>query len=124
MARGRAFPLLPVVCVIAGVFAASIYANLSFRVKNRADYRSVPPFKPNFDGNWNRALGGEYFNMARSLRAGEGFAHPFDQPSGPTAWQPPVLPVILATVLWACQDNHDGVVAVVVFLQVFVLIGT
>ena len=120
----RKFPFLPAVVLVAAIFACSIYANLAFAVTHQADYRYFPPFRPYVNVNANRHLGGEYFNMAQSLRAGEGFAHPFDRPTGPTAWQPPVLPLLLAGLLWACDDNRDAVMAVVVFLQVYVLIGT
>jgi len=108
----------------AAVFACSIYANLSFLVKAPADYRFFPPFKRHVNANSNTNLGAEYFNIARSLWAGEGFAHPFDKPTGPTAWQGPVLPVILAGLLWVCDGSRMGVTVVVVFLQDLVLIGT
>src|SRR5437667_318886 len=123
-APARKLPFLPATVLIAAIFACSIYANLSFVVTHKADYRYFPPFRPYVNVNANRHLGGEYFNMAQSLRAGEGFAHPFDRPTGPTAWQPPALPLLLAGLLWVCDGNRDGVVAVVVFLQVYVLIGT
>jgi hypothetical protein len=121
--RGRR-PILSVLFLITAVFACSIWANLSFAVTNKANLRYIPPFKPYVNVNGNHHLGGEYFQMARSLRAGEGFSHPFDKPTGPTAWQPPVLPMILAGLLWACDGSRDGVMEVVVFLQVYVLIGT
>src|SRR5262245_26116570 len=92
-------PLLPAIVLAVTIVACSIYANLSFAVKSPAHYRFFPPFKPHVNANLNDHLGGEYFNMARSLAAGEGFAHPFDGPTGPTAWQPPVLPTILAGLL-------------------------
>jgi hypothetical protein len=106
------------------VVACALYANLSFAVSKSADYRFFPPFKRNVNENTNEHLGGEYFNMARSVMAGQGFAHPFDRPTGPTAWQPPVLPTILAGLLRVCGGNREAVAAVVVFLQVWVLIGT
>src|SRR5271154_2511921 len=85
------FPLLTALMLIAVVYACSIYANLAFGVSNKASYRYFPPFKPYVNANGNRHLGGEYYQIARSLAAGEGFAHPFDRPTGPTAWQPPIL---------------------------------
>jgi hypothetical protein len=117
-------PLLAVLVLIAAVYGCSIYANLAFAVKNKADYRYFPPFKPYVNANGNHHLGGEYFQMARALAAGEGFAHPFDRPTGPTAWQPPILPGILAGLLWLCDRSRDGVMAVVVCLQTTILIGT
>lgn len=102
----------------------SLYANASLLVVNQANYRFFPPFKRYVNANGNDHLGGEYFNMALALVAGEGFAHPFDRPSGPTAWQPPVLPLFLAGLLWLGDGQRDAVMIVVVFLQVCVLIGT
>jgi hypothetical protein len=117
-------PVGPAVLLGAAVIACSVYANLSFLVTDPADYRFFPPFRRGVDVNANRHLGGEYLNMARSLVAGEGFAHPFEQCSGPTAWQPPVLPLILAGLFWACDGNRSAVAAVVVCLQVWTLMGT
>src|SRR5260370_13700361 len=56
--------------------------------------------------------------------AGEGFSAPFGEHTGPTAWMPPVLPGLLAGLLWMCDKDKDAVMAVVIFLQVSVLIGT
>ena len=98
-------PILCVLFVIVSVFACSIYANLSLAVTSKADYQYFPPFKPNVNANLNDHLGGEYFNMAQALAAGEGFAHPFDRPTGPTAWQPPVLPLFLAALLWVTDGD-------------------
>ncbi len=115
---------LPALLLAAAVAACSVYANLSFAVSNSADYRYFPPFRPHVNANDNAHLGGEYFNIARSLVAGQGFAHPFDRPTGPTAWQPPVLPLVLAGLLWGCGGNRRAVMAVVVSFQVQVLIAT
>jgi hypothetical protein len=116
--------ILALLFVICGVFVCSIYANLSFAVTNKEKYQYFPPFKRNIDANLNDHLGGEYYNMAKSLAAGEGFSHPFDGPTGPTAWQPPLLPLFLAALLWVSNGDVDFVTMVVVLLQVFVLIGT
>jgi hypothetical protein len=113
-----------VLVLVVAVYACAIYANLSFTVTNPTNYRFFPPFRPNVNVNANRHLGGEYFNMARSLAKGEGFAHPFDRPTGPTAWQPPVLPTLLAGLLWVAGGSRDGVMALVVFFQVTILIAT
>jgi hypothetical protein len=117
-------PILPAIVLIAAVVGCSVYANLSFLVTSKADYRFFPPFERYVNANRNDHLGGEYFNMARSLVAGEGFAHPFDRRTDLTAWQPPVLPVILAGFLWMCDGSRTEVMKVVVVLQVCVLIGT
>ncbi|HJT78975.1 MAG TPA: hypothetical protein VJ739_17395, partial [Gemmataceae bacterium] len=120
----RRFPLVPAVLLAVAVCACAVYANLSFAVKNPANYRYFPPFLPGSNRNLNRHLGAEYFNIARSLAVGKGFADPFGRQTGPTAWMPPALPTLLAGLLWACDGNRDAVIAVVIFLQVATLIGT
>ena len=122
--KGMVGLILAVLFVICGVFACSVYANLSFAVTDKENYQYFPPFKRNVNANLNDHLGGEYFNMAKSVAAGEGFSHPFDGPTGPTAWQPPVLPLFLAALLWVSNGDVDFVSMVVVLLQVCVLIGT
>jgi hypothetical protein len=126
-ALARGFPFPAVVFLITAIFCSSIYANLSYAVdeKNKAAYGYFPPFKANINGNSNDHLGAEYFNIARSLYAGKGFANPFTNlESGSTAWMPPVLPTLLAGLLWVCDGDNDLVMTVVIFFQVFVLIGT
>ena len=92
---------------------------------DKEDYAYFPPFKAKINGNWNNHLGAEYFNIAKSMHAGKGFSNPFGNlESGPTAWMPPVLPALLAGLLWLFDGDKDLVMAVVIFLQVFVLIGT
>jgi hypothetical protein len=126
-APAHGFPFLAVVFLITAIFGCSIYANLSYAVDSmaRRDYSYFPPFEPNINGNWNHHLGAEYLNIASAMDAGKGFANPFNTlESGPTAWMPPVLPAILAGLLWVCDGDRDLVMGVVIFLQVFVLIGT
>jgi hypothetical protein len=120
----RGWPILPVLALAGFAIICSIYANLSFLVKDTAHYRYFPPYAPGININRNDHLGGEYLNIARALRDGEGFANPFEEKTGPTAWMPPVLPVVLAGLLWVCGDDKDAVMAVVVCLQLSVLIGT
>jgi hypothetical protein len=106
------------------VVACSIWANLSFAVKDPANFRYIPPFQAGVNVNANGHLGGEYFQMAKALVAGQGFSHPFDRPTGPTAWQAPVLPLILAGLLWVCEGNREAVMTVVLVLQALIQIGT
>jgi hypothetical protein len=106
------------------IWGCAFYVNLSFAVTQPADYRWFPPFEPNVDDNRNRLLGGEYFHIAESLVRGQGYANPFGEGTGPTAWMPPGLSAILAGLLWALDGDRDAVTLVVVFLQVGVLIGT
>jgi hypothetical protein len=101
-----------------------MYANLSFAVRRSGDYRYFPPFQAGVNRNMNWDLGHEYFNIARSLAGGEGFAHPFAGRTGPTAWMPPVLPTILAALWWLCDGNRAAVLTVVLVVQALVLILT
>ena len=43
-------------------------------------------------------FGWEMGRIARALATGHGFANPFNAPSGPTAWTPPLYPLILGGV--------------------------
>ncbi len=115
---------LAAAALVVGVFACAVYANLSFAVTRPANYRWFPPFERNVNANDNRHLGAEYFNIARSLAKGQGFSSPFPETTEPTAWMPPILPGILAALLWACDGDRDAVMVVVVFLQTSVLAGT
>jgi hypothetical protein len=117
-------PFWAVFLLVVVVWGCSIYANLSFAITNKADFQYLPPFKRNANANSNRHLGAEYVNIATALYKGEGFANPFVRKTGPTAWMPPVLPFILAGLLWVCDGDRDSVMAIVIFLQVLVLIGT
>jgi hypothetical protein len=122
--RPTGIPLPAVIVLVVTVFGCSIHANRSFAVKDTADFRFIPPFQPYVNTNMNGHLGAEYFNIAKALAAGEGFANPFPGQTGPTAWMAPVLPVFEGGLLWASGGSRDTVMAVVVFVQVFVLIGT
>ncbi|HEV3115615.1 MAG TPA: hypothetical protein VGY58_01095, partial [Gemmataceae bacterium] len=117
-------PLWAILVLITCVYACSIYVNLSFAVRNSADYRFFPPFQRHVNANYNDDLAAENFNIAKSLVAGKGFAHPFPEPSGPTAWMGPALPGIEAGLLRLCAGKREAVSAAVVFLQINVLMGT
>jgi 4-amino-4-deoxy-L-arabinose transferase-like glycosyltransferase len=46
----------------------------------------------------NFGFGYEMGRIGRSLALGQGFSSPFDGPSGPTAWEPPLYPFVIAGV--------------------------
>lgn len=46
----------------------------------------------------NFGFGFEMGRIGRALALGEGFSNPFDGVSGPTAWEPPVYPFLIAAV--------------------------
>jgi prepilin-type N-terminal cleavage/methylation domain-containing protein/prepilin-type processing-associated H-X9-DG protein len=110
--------------LVLAVCSCAVYANLSFTVTNPLSYRYFPPFRPHVNENRNNHLGAEYFNIARSMERGKGFSSPFGEQTGPTAWMPPVMPAILAGLLWVCEENKDAVMTVVIVLQVSVLVAT
>jgi len=67
---------------------------------------------------------GEPYNIARALHRGEGFANPFGDRVGPTAWVAPVYPAILAGLLWLGDGDRDRVTAGLICFHVLVLMGT
>jgi hypothetical protein len=74
--------------------------------------------------NFLIAHNGEYYRIAESLCAGEGFANPMADKTGPTAWCAPVYSMLFATLLWLGNGDRDVVVVAVMILQVGVLIAT
>ncbi len=125
-APARSFPARAALAVTVIVVGCAIYANLSFLVSDPRSYRYFPPFEPRVNANQNRLLqtGTEYCNIARALLNGRGFADPFSQRSGPTAWMPPVLPMFLAGLFWISDGSSNFVMIVIVVLQNLALIGT
>src|SRR5262245_3044085 len=112
----------PALAITTVVVACMIYANVSFAVSRSDDYRFFPPFQPGVNRNMNWELGHEYFNIARSLADGDGFAHPFPGRTGPTAWMPPVLPTMLAGLWRLCDGNRAAVLVIVLVVQALVLV--
>jgi hypothetical protein len=74
-----------------------------------------------YQGSLTANLHGEYFNIAKALYAGRGFADPFGAPTGPTAWQGPLLPSLEAAVLWLCDGSPSAVVRMLAVLHASVL---
>jgi hypothetical protein len=121
---GAPVPLTAAAVIAAVVVTFVVYANLSFAVTDRTVYRFFPPFLAGVNDNANLGLGGENFHIAQALARGRGFADPFSEPTGPTAWQPPLLPGFLAGVLLATDRNPACVAAVVICLNALVLTMT
>jgi len=51
-------------------------------------------------------LGAEYFQIGKAISEGRGFSSPFRVPSGPTAWMPPAIPVLLSGLFLATNRNE------------------
>src|SRR5689334_15863529 len=110
----RRLPLLPLLFLIGSVYLCACYASLALAVRHSAHYRYFPPFRPHVNANYTRDLAAENYNIARSLLAGKGYAHPFVMDTGATSWMPPLLPTIQAGLLWVCGGNRAAAVAIVV----------
>jgi 4-amino-4-deoxy-L-arabinose transferase-like glycosyltransferase len=46
----------------------------------------------------NFSFGWEMGRIGRSLASGQGYSNPFNEPTGPTAWEPPLYPFLIAGV--------------------------
>ena len=62
-------------------------------------------------------LGAEYDCIAQAIRAGRGFSDPFHEPTGPTAWMPPVMPYLMAGIYWLNNDDRQSVIEWMVAMQ-------
>src|ERR1041385_5643860 len=51
-----------------------------------------------YDHNHNFSFGWEMGSIGRSIAEGDGFSSPFGEPTGPTAWEPPLYPYLIAGV--------------------------
>src|SRR5262249_1015221 len=89
------------------------------------DYRYFPPFKAGHNANVSLQLGGETYEIAKALLAGEGFSHPHKgEKTGPTSWAGPLDPASVASLLWIFDGDMKSAAAVLVVLRVVVLIFT
>ncbi len=66
-------------------------------------------------------IGAEYDTIARAIRVGRGFSDPFREPTGPTAWMPPVLVYVTAGLYWLTEDDRSTVIAIIVILNAIVM---
>jgi hypothetical protein len=95
--RAPSIAKLTAVLAVA-IFATSTYANLPHALGLKQLCRVVPPFDGR-DLSMMDHLGGEHRSVAAALSSGRGFADPFNEPTGPTAWVAPVLPTVQAVFL-------------------------
>ena len=114
----------PAIVIAAVVLACAAWTSASYAVVEPANYRFFPPFESGRNENMCDHLGGEYFCIATALVSGEGFSNPFHEPTGPTAWMPPLLPMFYASFLWLGGGDRDLVTAAAVMLQVLALVLT
>ena len=113
-----ALPLAPVVLVLVVIFICTVWSQAAYVVVDPAQFVYFPPFEAGNNANATDHLGGEYLNIARSLTKGQGFSNPFHESTGPTAWMPPLLPMLYAGLL---LGGKDAVIAAAVLMQVAAL---
>lgn len=112
-ARGRGVSALHcLVCLIA-VSACVLLAEAK-----RNNSNSLPFLKMDASAH----LGAEYNNIALAIRKGNGFSDPFGVQSGPTAWMPPVLPLVNAALYALCRDDSSLVIKFHLFFQAIVVV--
>lgn len=61
-------------------------------------------------------LGGEYFHIAQAIATGQGYSNPFGQPTGATAWMPPLIPYFMAGCFRAL--GYPGLLAIFLLVHV------
>ena len=92
--------------VEAGVVAVLAFAVAALSVWGYELFGQFPPLYQH--------LGGEYYNIGRAIAEGRGFADPFAEPTGPTAWMPPLFPLMLAGLIRVLGSKGAVAVAVVI----------
>jgi hypothetical protein len=110
---------LPSATLVSAVVFA-LLAGYCFLGHDTKDHRSVffPPFRPHFNSNSANTLGCEYYYIGKALANGRGFADPFVEQSGPTAWMPPLLPLAMAGLILATGDSVPFMMMALLAIQV------
>src|SRR5271168_4172020 len=80
------------VIVAFGVRFGYIVAGHTYRFHSSSRALAVPANEKDFD------FGFEMGRIGRSLAQGQGFSNPFNETTGPTAWEPPLYPFLIASV--------------------------
>ena len=104
------------------VFGVSFATNARFILKN-PDFLRFAPFKEWAARNENVHLGAEHYFIATAIVSGKGFSNPFQADTGPTAWMPPVYPLLLAGLI-KILNSHRLVMFVVLIAKNLVLVLT
>ena len=69
-------------------------------------------------------LGAECDCIAGAICTGRGFSDPFNEPTGPTAWMPPVFPCFIAGLYQLTGDSRAKVIEAVVLVNFLVIVLT
>jgi 4-amino-4-deoxy-L-arabinose transferase-like glycosyltransferase len=78
------------VIVAFGLRFGYIVIGHTYRFRSDKKIFAVPANEKDFD------FGYEMGRIGRSLAQGQGFSNPFNETSGPTAWEPPLYPFLIA----------------------------
>lgn len=81
-----------IVLIAFGVRFGYIAIGHTYRFRSDKKILAVRANETNFD------FGFEMGRIGRSLAEGKGFSDPFNEPTGPTAWEPPLYPFLIAAV--------------------------
>lgn len=72
-------------------------------------------------GRWH--LGAEYYNIAQAIVDGRGFSSPFGEETGPTAWMPPLLCLLYASLLYASGSKAVVAISALVLAQLATVVS-
>ncbi len=81
-----------IVIIAFGVRFGYIIIGHTYRFHSAKQILAVQANEKDFD------FGFEMGRIGRSLAQGQGFGNPFNEPTGPTAWEPPIYPFLIACV--------------------------
>jgi len=83
-----------------------------------ADWRRLHPGQSKWlRHDLSHEIGAEYDTIAQAIRKGRGFSDPFHEPTGPTAWMPPILAFFTSGLYWITGDDRDRVVDLILVCQ-------
>jgi len=99
------------------VMGLALYSCSISLISDPQYFHYFPPFEANRNRLALEHLGAEYWKIAQAMREGRGFADPFFEPTGPTAWMPPALSYLEAGVSWVFGDRLLPVMVVMLLLQ-------
>ena len=107
------------------VFALlTVYANWMFFTGDETQSWWIPPFEPAYNRMGQTHLGGEYLNIATAIVHGRGFSDPFGDPTGPTAWTAPLLPLLMSVGLIVLDGSLEKLATAFLAMNAVILAFT
>jgi hypothetical protein len=117
-------PLWPFVAVGVVILSCAVWANAAYWVDPDGGFELFPPFDATRNRVHNHHLGAEYNSIAEALWAGRGFADPFRDETGPTAWMPPVFPFLQLALIRLTGNDLVAMKYALVGCQVLAYLAT